>query len=124
MYGTEHTRGYMERRMRLETKEQRALESGDYDGFIKARFALLGYSYDDESDSGGGSALASITAAAASLGSAYVLSQNQPSRVQVPQTTVPTYGAAASPLAGSSSSMLLLVGVAFVGVIFLLFAMD
>jgi hypothetical protein len=123
MYGTESSKGYMVRQMRLQNESQAALESGDFDRFIKKRFACLGYSYDDDDSGGDGSALASITAAAASLGSAYVLSQNRPSTVSVPQTTIPTYGAG-SALGGGGSSTLLLVGLVFVGLIVFLFAVD
>ena len=63
------------------------------DEIIRHRFAALGY-YDDSDDSGAGSAIASISQAAATLGSAYIYSKNQPQYTQVPTTTRPTYGAA------------------------------
>jgi hypothetical protein len=98
----------------------RKFRTDNFDKLVTQRLALLFDFYDDSSgdDSGGGSALASITAAAASLGSAYILSQRQPQQVQVPQTTIPAYGASASLTGGSN---IFLIGAVFVGAILLFF---
>lgn len=77
----------------LSRVEQRKGRELSPDEILKHRFAALGY-YDSSDDGGGGSALDSITAAAASLGSAYIVSQNQPQYTQVPTRTNPAYGAA------------------------------
>lgn len=95
------------RNTRLNTALQTAIQKRDFDGIVKNRFALLGYSY-SEDDSGGGSALASITAAAATLGSSYILSQQPNNGVNVPTRTNPAYGATAPT---STGTIFLVVGV-------------
>ena len=93
------------RTQRLNRSLQSSIKRNDFDGVVKNRFALLDYSYAEE-DSGGGSALASITAAAATLGAAYVATQAPNNGVLVPTRTNPAYGAGAP-----RSSGLLIFGV-------------
>lgn len=105
------------RNLRLNRAFQTAIAKNDADGIVKNRFALLGYSY-SEDDTGGGSALASITAAAASLGSAYILSTAPNNGVLVPTRTNPAYGAAA-PSRGIFFSVIV-VGLIAIGAVLLL----
>lgn len=103
---------YQQRADRLNRQFLRAVREQNADGIVKNRFALLGYSY-AEDDSGSGSALASLSAAAVSLGSAYIQSQAPQNAVAVPTRTQPAYGAAAP----TSSNTLLFIGVGLVVVI-------
>jgi len=103
---------FQARQARLSQRFDKAVREKDYHGIIRARFAMLGYSYDEGDDSGGGSALASITSAAATLGSAYIQSQQPANTTVVPTRTNPAYGAAAP--TGSGTILLVLVAVAAV----------
>src|SRR5271170_915911 len=99
MYGTESTMKFQRREMRLNAKMQKAIAEKDFRNIVSTRCAQLGYSYDD-SDSGSGAALSSIASAAATLGSAYVISTIPNNTVSVPTKTVPAYGAATSTSSG------------------------
>jgi len=95
----------------------------DSDRLVLQRLVALGY--DDDDDSGSGSALSGLLDAAGTLGSAYVSSQAQPQTTQIPTTTRPAYGAATSPLASGGtfgSTGLLLFGLFALGAVVLFFA--
>jgi hypothetical protein len=82
---------------------------------LKNRYKALQYDdYGDDSDSGGGSIAATIASSAASLGSAYLVSQSQPLQTQAPQYLRPP--AATGTLTGGTGSSTML----FLGVIVLL----
>jgi hypothetical protein len=92
------------------------------DRLVMRRLAALSYVEDDSSDSSGsGAALASISAAAATLGSAYILSQSPNNSVNVPTRTIPAYGANTT---GGGSMLLVVVAVIVIGVGALFFAMK
>jgi len=94
------------------------------DQLVRRRLAALGY-YDDSDDSGGGNVLNGILDAASTLGSAYILSKNQPQTTSIPTTTRPAYGAATSGFApGGSfgSGGLLLFGLLALGAVGLFLA--
>lgn len=98
---------FQARQMRLNAQFQQAMRENNPSEIVRTRFAMLGYSYDD---SGSGSALASIIAASASLGSAAILASNSNNSVSVPTRINPAYGAA-QPV-GNSTVLLLVVGAA------------
>lgn len=109
---------FQQRQERLNSRFNKAVREANYPEIIRTRFAMLGYSYSD--DSGSGSALASISSAAASLGSAYILaSQKSPNfnqnfnNVSVPTRINPAYGAA-QPV-GGSTVLWVVVAVAAIG---------
>jgi hypothetical protein len=92
------------------------------DRLVLRRLAALSYVSDDYSDSSGsGSALDSITAAAATLGSAYILSQSPNNSVNVPTRTIPAYGSAT---AGGGGTILIIVAVIVIGIGAFFFAMK
>lgn len=101
---------FQARQARLSARFDKAMREKNLDEIVKARFAMLGYSYEGD-ETGGGSALDSITNAAVSLGSAYIASQTPPNQVLVPTRTNPPYAAPKS----SSGIVLLLAVVLVVG---------
>lgn len=118
MYGTESTMRFQRREMRLNRSMQKAIAAKDFRSIVATRCAQLGYSYEDESDStGSGASLASITAAAATLGSAYIVSQAPVNSVQVPTRTIPAYGSA-TPASGGTMFAIVAVLLIIVGGIF------
>jgi len=119
MYGTESSMKFQRREIRLNQKMQKALAEKDFRNIVSTRCAQLGYSYDDDS-SGSGAALSSIASAAATLGSAYIVSQAPVNTVQVPTRTVPAYGAATS----NSSMVVVVVIVIAVAIFGFMFAMK
>jgi hypothetical protein len=84
-----------------------------YEEILRRRFKSLGYDdYGDDSDSGGGAVASNIISAAATLGSAYVASQNQNLTTQSPIAIRPAYATSTG-----SSSMLLIVVVIIVALV-------
>lgn len=92
----------------------------DSDRLVMRRLAALSYVDDDYDSSGSGAALASISAAAATLGSAYILSKSPNNGVIVPTRTIPAYGAATS----GGSMLIVVVLVIALGIGGLIFAMK
>jgi hypothetical protein len=89
------------------------------DRVVLRQLAALGYVDDYGSDGGSGSALDSITNAAATLGSAYIISNAQRNNsVNVPTRTNPAYGSATSGPSGSVLIVVVLVLFAAVGGLF------
>ena len=101
-----------QRRETLQRQFTKACRERNLDEIIRTRFTLLDYSYAE--DSGGGSALASITQAAATLGGAYIATQNRSNAVQVPTRTLPAFGAA-TPTNTSTVLVVVLVIAAAIG---------
>jgi hypothetical protein len=88
------------------------------DSIVRRRLVALQYMSDSDdgiADSGSGSAQTAILSAAASLGSAAIISQTSPNYVSAPQTARPIYGSSASP---SSAVILVVVVVAIIAAIF------
>jgi hypothetical protein len=110
---------FQARQTRLNAQFQQAVRDNNPDEIIRNRFAMLGYSYDDNgSGSGSGSALASIIAAAGSIGSAAIIASHQPSTaVAIPTRTNPAFGAA-QPVGGNTILVVVLVAVVAFGGLF------
>ena len=95
--------------------KQRAQKMTEEERIVRRRFALLQYDdYGDSSDSGGGEIATSILQSVSQLGSAYLISQNQPLTTQSPVLVRPpaAYGALSSP--GSSAKLFFIVAIVFV----------
>jgi hypothetical protein len=78
-------------------------------------------SYSSSDNAGSGSALSSLTASAASIGTAAIASQLNPSQLSSPP---PTTTRPAAPVATTASSTPLVLGVLLVGALVLFFALK